>query len=73
MALPPEVLEEFLALQRDEAEFKARKAHFLVSMAETPDKLGDRVLERLLEDEEALRQRKAALSTEVKERFGFDL
>lgn len=73
MALPPEVLEEFLALQRDEADFKARKAHFLASMAETPDKLGDRVLERLLEDEEALRQRKAALSTEVKERFGFDL
>ena len=73
MALPPEVLEEFLALQRDEADFKTRKAHFLASMAETPDKLGDRVLERLLEDESALRRRKEALSQQVKERFGLDL
>ena len=71
--LPPDLLERFLAYQADEKEFLARKAHFTESMRETPDKLGDRVLERLREDEEELRFRREAIAREVKERLGFAL
>ena len=71
--LPPDLLERFLAHQQDEKDFNSRKAHFMESMHETPDKLGDRVLERLREDEEELRVRREAIAREVKERLGFDL
>lgn len=73
MTLPPDLLERFLAYQVDEKEFQARKAHFLESMHETPDKLGDRVLERLRQDEQSLRDRRAEIARDVKERLGLDL
>ncbi len=73
MSLPPDLLARFLAYEQDEKEFKARKAHFLESLAKTDDKMGDRVLARLREDEEALRERRDAISREVKERLGLDL
>lgn len=73
MSLPPDLLERFMAYQADEKEFLARKAHFMESMHEMHDGMGDRVLARLLEDEEALRERRAVIAREVKERLGFDL
>jgi hypothetical protein len=73
VSLPPDLLERFVAYQADEKEFLARKAHFLESMDKTPDKLGDRVLERLREDEAALRERRDTIAREVKERLGMDL
>ena len=73
MSLPPDLLERFLAYQQDEKDFKARKTHFLESMAKTDDKMGDRVLARLREDEQALKERRDAIAREVKERLGLDL
>lgn len=73
MAGSPEFFEAYLAYQQDEKTFLARKAHFLESMATTPEKLGVRVLASLREEEEALRGRRLGLLKEFKEHNGFDL
>ena len=73
MAGNPEFFEAYLAYQQDEKTFLARKAHFLESMATTPEKLGARVLAFLREEEEALRVRRRELLREFKEQNGFDL
>ena len=73
MAGSPEFFEAYLAYQQDEKAFLNRKAHFLESMATTPEKLGSRVLASLREEEEALRVRRFTLLKEFKEQNGFDL
>lgn len=73
MPIPPELLERYLEYQNDEKAFLARKAHFLESMGEMPDKLGDRTLARLREEERALRVRRDAIAAETKEGLGLDL
>ena len=73
MAGSPEFFEAYLAYQQDERAFLNRKAHFLESMAITPEKLGARVLASLREEEEALRARRLSLLREFKEQNGFDL
>ena len=73
MAGSPEFFEAYLAYQQDEKTFLARKAHFLESMATTPEKLGVRVLASLREEEDALRVWRRELLREFKEQNGFDL
>ncbi len=73
MAASPEFLEAYLAYQQDEKAFLARKAHFLDSMATTPEKLGARVLASLREEEEALKTRRRDLLREFKLENDFEL
>lgn len=73
MAGSPEFFEAYLAYQQDEKTFLARKAHFLESIATTPEKLGARVLASLVEEEETLRARRRSLLQEFKVQNGFDI
>lgn len=70
MALSTDTLEKFLALQADEATFRARKSGFLASLASIEDRMGDCVLASLLADEESLRERRRDLCGAVKGQLG---
>lgn len=71
--LPQELWERVLAYQEAEEEYGKRKKRFLSSLKTGDDRIMDRALEQLTADEERLKAQGAALSRELRERFGLEL
>lgn len=71
--IPQELWERVLAYQQAGEEFRERKNRFLSSLETGEERMMDRALEQLTADEEGLKATGAALSLELRERFGLEL